>query len=107
MLSIVIKTQFTAIHHWPAAPDDVAYLRGPHRHLFYVTMKWGVTHEDRDMEFIQTKNNVDSFIRINWHNQYIGFKSCENLAITLANKFDADFVSVFEDNENGAEYVRI
>ena len=108
VLYIVIKTQFPATHCWPDCPyPEVSYLRNPHRHLFYVTMKWKVTHDNRDKEFIMMKNKINHFIRESWYNQFIGSTSCEMLARQLANKFDADFVSVFEDNENGAEYARI
>ena len=107
MLYIGINTQFTATHHWPDCPfDEVAFLRNPHRHVFHVKMKWKVDHNDRNMEFIMVKNFVDKYLNKNYHLQFLGAKSCEMIAEELGKEFDADFVSVYEDNENGAEYIR-
>lgn len=101
---VVIKTAFPGLHHWPECPlDEVGYLRDLHRHLFWVVMKWQVGHNDRDIEFITYKNAVEDFIKNAWYNQNLGESSCEMLAEVLMKKFGADFVSVFEDNENGAE----
>jgi len=106
-LYIVIKTTFSAVHHWPECPhEDVYYLRAPHRHLFYVTMKWKVDHDNRDKEFITMKKSVDKFLKDNWEGRFLGRKSCEMMGKKLLDLFDADFVSVFEDNENGAEVYR-
>jgi hypothetical protein len=66
-------------------------------------MKWEVSHFDRDIEFINQKQTVDSFIRSEWNEQNLGKASCEMLANKLLKKFNATFVSVFEDGENGAE----
>ena len=50
---VVVKTTFSALHAWPECPyEDVAFLRTPHRHVFYVTMKIQTT-EDRELEFIR------------------------------------------------------
>ena len=101
---IVINTSFEAIHHWPECPfESVAFLRQKHRHVFYVTMKWLVGHQDRDKEFIIMKQKVNLFINKNWEKQDLGRKSCEMIATDLLTQFNAQFVSVFEDNENGAE----
>ena len=101
---IVIRTQFEAIHHWPACPiDSVDFLRHPHRHLFHVEMAWEVSHADRDIEFIDQKRKVERFIKRNWQGQNIGSLSCEMLATMLLRKFNAGMVGVFEDGENGAE----
>ena len=101
---VVIKTDFPATHHWPECPiPEVSFLKWPHRHLFYVVMKFRVDHNDRDIEFIQQKNKVDHFILAEFSNLFLGKMSCEDIAEELMKRFKADFVSVFEDNENGAE----
>lgn len=101
---IVIKTDFPAQHHWPECDiPEVDFLRHPHRHLFYVVMKFNVTHNDRDIEFIRQKKEVEFFIESRYRDTFIGSMSCEDIAEELMKKFSADFVSVFEDNENGAE----
>jgi hypothetical protein len=100
---IVIRTNFPATHCWPECPiPDVAYLRNPHRHVFHVEMKFK-TSKDREIEFIYMKQRVDHHIQMGYTNQFLGAKSCETIAEELLKTFDADFVSVFEDNENGAE----
>lgn len=100
---IVIKTQFEGIHHWPECPiKEVDFLCHPHRHIFHVTVKWAVSHTDRDKEFIVQKRKVDSFLK--QLPVYLGRVSCEDLCDNLKTVFpDAVFISVFEDNENGAE----
>jgi hypothetical protein len=66
-------------------------------------MKWETT-EDRQKEFLMMKKKVDSFLVKEWNGQDLFSLSCEVMAEQLALYFDASFVSVFEDNENGAEY---
>lgn len=101
---ITIKTTFPAIHSWTGCPlQEVFYLREPHRHIFYVTMRFEVTHNDRDIEFISQKNIIEDLIINVYRNHDLGDKSCEDIAEELGNKFGASYVSVFEDNENGAE----
>ncbi len=101
---IVIKTQFEAIHNWPdCGIESVSYLRNPHRHIFHVEMKWIVEGLNRDIEFIDQKHKVDDFIHKKLAYKNIGAMSCEMIASRLMTKFNARFVSVFEDGENGAE----
>jgi len=100
---VTIKTTFVALHRWESAPDPVFYLRTPHRHVFYVTMKFDIKHNDRDIEFLQKKTEVYTWLHENWNETDLGTKSCEDMAQLLLYKFDARYVSVFEDNENGAE----
>lgn len=109
---IVVKTQFEAIHCWPECPiKEVAFLKNPHRHVFYVIVKWVVNHNDRDKEFIIMKRELDRFIHLTLfripENNFgidLGRMSCEDIADHIHKAFpDCCFVSVFEDNENGVE----
>jgi hypothetical protein len=102
---VVIRTQFEALHCWPSAPEEVAFLREPHRHMFHVEMKWLVHHDDRDIEFFMMKWEVQEYINSNMAMD-LGHRSCEMICKQLADHFKADYVSVFEDGENGAEYYR-
>jgi hypothetical protein len=104
---VCIKTQFEAIHCWPDCPiEEVKFLRTPHRHIFHVKMKWLVSHANREIEFIEMKRKVNKFLRETWDGADMGKTSCESFAISLLSLFNADFVSVYEDDENGAEVVK-
>lgn len=104
--TVVIKTQFTAVHRWSDCPiESVAFLRNPHRHVFYVTMKFD-TMSDREIEFIDMKDKVNWHLRNNYDGRDLGTSSCETIASELLKTFDAEYVSVFEDNENGAEVTK-
>lgn len=102
--NVILTTQFSATHHWPDCPiHEVAFLKYPHRHVFHITMKFPVKHNDRDIEFIHMKDKVNAFIKNKYDSKFIGTVSCEDIAQTLLEKFHASYVRVMEDNENGAE----
>jgi hypothetical protein len=94
------------IHRYPNAPDDVAYLRDPHRHLFKFRVTVNVLHNDREIEFHQFLNFCTS--------QYatgtlqLNYKSCEMLAEELITVLSEKYknrlfeVEVSEDGECGA-----
>ena len=107
MINVIINTRFAAIHSWPNCHiDEVDFLKYPHRHEFHVTAKKSVKHNDRDIEIIQLKDHINRFIYEAWDNRNIGSLSCEDLCEILAEKFQLDYVSVLEDGENGAEYIK-
>lgn len=103
---IWITFQRAGIHCYPTAPDDVAYLRIPHRHLFKFKVGIEVEHNERDIEFHQF---------LNWcMAQYeqgvlqLDSKSCETIASELAHQINIRYpnraieVEVSEDGECGA-----
>lgn len=103
---VILKTTFPATHHWPGVPselEDVQFLKHPHRHVFHVTVRFVITHLDRDIEFINKKNEINRFIQKKYYNQFLGAMSCEAIAFDILTEFDAYFVAVLEDNENGGE----
>lgn len=105
MTLIVVKSQFEGIHAWPDCPhDDVGFLRHPHRHIFHVTLKIKVSHDDRELEFIRVKRKLNYFL--NTFDINLTSTSCEMLAKEIGTyffPFPVYMVSVFEDGENGAE----
>ena len=104
---VVIKTQFPAIHSWPACDiPSVSYLRHSHRHMFHVVMKFQVTHNNREIEFISMNEKVSASLNLFYKGKDLGSKSCEMIAWELMEEFNASFVSVFEDDENGAEIIK-
>jgi len=114
ILEIVVTTEFEAVHCWPNAPEG-NILKHPHRHKFFVRVKFAVTHTDRQLEFLDMKEVVEGHIanRLN-QIEAIGrggealHWSCEDFCNDIAahlqsQDYPVTFVSVFEDNENGAE----
>ncbi len=105
--TIIVRGVFPFVHCYPGAPEPVAYLRNPHRHLFNYEVEIQVHHSDRDLEFILVKQDLDEFIRKN-NSKWPVVESCETLAerlhIYLVNRYGDSrklIVTVFEDNENG------
>ena len=109
--NIIVKLQVEGIHWWTDAKNvfpEVGFLSDAHRHIFHITCKKRVNHDDRDVEFIMFKRDIQDYL----HNKYymekirihqFGHQSCEMIARELYEKFDLEYCSVFEDNENGAE----
>jgi hypothetical protein len=104
------------IHCYPAAATDpslatgdeydVSFLANPHRHIFHFRVWISVTHNDRDIEFIQFKRWLenlysDSILTLD-------HKSCEmmsdDLYDTISNKYPNReiWIEVSEDGENGS-----
>ena len=102
---IIINTQFPATHCWPECSIiEQIHLRHPHRHMFHVRMKWRVWDDNREIEFLEMKRVVEEFINEAWWGKFLENASCEMLCKRLAAQFDACYVRVMEDAENGAEY---
>lgn len=100
------------IHCYPAALTDpalkdVLFLGHPHRHIFKFNVKIEVFHDDRDIEFILFKRELQGLFTTNVIN--IDYKSCEMLALDIGSYVLSKYpgrqlvVSVSEDGENGAE----
>jgi len=106
------------IHKYPAAATDpnlatgdeydVSFLANPHRHIFHFRVWLGVTHNDRDVEFIQFKRWLEKLYSSNQGVLSLDYKSCEmmsdDLYIQIAAKYPgrAVWIEVSEDGENGA-----
>ena len=103
--AIDVHNSFEFVHCWPDAPNEMYYLRSPHRHVFHVYTHIEVLHNDRELEFIQVKHAIDYFL----HNTHFAQESsCEDIAHRIAEYLMQQYgdrtisVSVFEDDENGA-----
>lgn len=95
------------IHCWPEAPEEVKFLRTPHRHELHVGVTMEVVHDDRDVEFFMLKREVDKMLA--WgKDQWVERISMEQIAKDLIEALKAKYgdkfyeVSVFEDGEVGA-----
>jgi hypothetical protein len=110
------------IHKYPAALDDpklatgdeydVSFLGYPHRHIFHFKVGITVTHNDRDIEFIQFKRWMEKLYNEGTLN--LDYKSCEMMSDDLYNQIRQKYphrevhIDISEDGENGAhiEYAK-
>ena len=95
--NIIVKLELEGLHNWPDAKKvfpEVAFLSDIHRHKWYITAK-------RDIEdYLRSK-----YYKEDYRSHFFGAKSCEMLATEILDLFGCCYVSVFEDNENGAEVI--
>ena len=109
MKMIWVKFTREGIHCFPAALTeprfaDVSFLGHPHRHMFHFKVSISVTHDDREIEFIQFKRWIDSLYS---GTLQLENKSCEMIADELAAIIKAKYpnremcIEVSEDDENG------
>jgi len=112
---IWITFQKEGIHRYPLAASsptlatgdwrDVSFLAHPHRHIFHFRVELEVKHDDRDVEFIQFKRELERLYADG--TLALDFKSCEMMARELyqyisENYVDRDIIiEVSEDGENG------
>ena len=110
---IVVKTSHQGFHRWENAAGTFDWLlRQEHRHLFNFEVEVEVTDDDRQIEFFDFKDKVDTALQVLFQDKdnpfYLDFKgcSCEQIAKKLADQLKLGCylrsISVFEDTENGA-----
>ena len=113
---IFVTFQKEGIHKYPAALTDpalatgdeydVSFLGYPHRHIFHFKVWISVTHDNRDIEFIQFKRWLEKLYAEG--TLQLDYKSCEmmsgDLFDTISNKYpDREvWIEVSEDGENGS-----
>jgi len=104
------------MHKYPAALTDpalatgdeydVSFLGYPHRHIFHFKVWISVTHDDRDIEFIQFKRWLEKLYAEG--TLQLDYKSCEmmsgDLFDAISNKYPNRevWIEVSEDGENGS-----
>lgn len=104
--SIWVTFQKEGIHKYPDAPDEVDFLRYPHRHIFHFKVEIEVDHDDRDIEFFIFKRWLESLYQDNV--LQLDYKSCEMMADDLARQIKDKYpqrkliIEVSEDGENGS-----
>ncbi len=127
--SIWVTFRKEGVHMYPGADsdpklatgdwDDVSFLGYPHRHIFHFRVRIEVSHNDRDIEFIQFKRWLERLYSGSDNNGgeasgstdtevlLLDYKSCEMIADelyeTISAKYPGRFVEieVSEDGENG------
>lgn len=104
--TVFVQFQKEGIHRYPDAPAGVEFLKHPHRHIFHFRVTISVTHNDRDIEFILFKRELENLYSVG--TMEVDYKSCEMLAEDLINYISKNYpgrsidVEVSEDGENGA-----
>lgn len=110
--SIWVTFQKEGIHKYPDAPNEVEFLRYPHRHIFKFKVQIEVYNDDRDIEFFIFKRWLESLYTDD--TLELDYKSCEMIADDLAKEIKDKYsgrwlaIDVSEDGENGChiEYPR-
>ncbi len=113
---IWVTFQKEGIHKYPAALTDpslatgdeydVSFLGYPHRHIFHFKVWIEVTHNDRDIEFIQAKRWLENLYKDAILN--LDYKSCEMMSDDLYEIINKRYpgrevwIEVSEDGENGS-----
>ena len=104
------------IHRYPAAATDpnlatgdeydVSFLANEHRHIFHFRVWISVTHNDRDIEFIQFKRWLENLYKDAILS--LDHKSCEMMSDDLYDIISKKYpgrevwIEVSEDGENGS-----
>jgi hypothetical protein len=103
---IWVTYQKEGIHRYPDAPKGVEFLRNPHRHMFHFKVQIEVFHDDRDIEFILFKRELEGLYTDGI--LQLDYRSCEMMADDLADYIKVNYpgrhliITVSEDGENGA-----
>ena len=113
---IWVTFQKEGMHKYPAALTDpslatgdeydVSFLGYPHRHIFHFKVWIGVTHDDRDIEFIQFKRWLLNLYKD--ATLSLDYKSCEMMSGDLYDVINKKYpgrevwIEVSEDGENGS-----
>lgn len=113
---IWVTFQREGIHKYPGADTDpnlatgdeydVSFLGFPHRHIFHFKVAIQVTHNDRDIEFIQFKRWLENSFKSGV--MQLDHKSCEMICDDLYEFIASRYpkrdieITVSEDGENGA-----
>ena len=114
---IKISFQKEGIHKWPDAKDikGVEFLQYPHRHIFHFYVTLEVMRDNREVEFILFKRELEGLYTDRMATKVdaegtlqLDYQSCEMMAESLINYIEAVYpdratqVEVYEDDENGA-----
>lgn len=105
---IYVTFQKEGIHCYPEAAtnpelQDVSFLGYPHRHMFHFKIWLEVKHDNRDVEFILFKRDVEAQVHGKLNNLSCEM-ICDNIALYVRTAYRDRWcaVDVSEDGENGA-----
>ena len=104
---IFVTFQKEGLHKRPDAIDHpgVEFLANEHRHMFHFRVDLQVFHDDREVEFILFKRELESLYAEGA--LQLNYKSCEMMADELGEYIEENYpgrhfsIEVSEDGENG------
>lgn len=106
-IEVITYNIIQGFHHYPNAPKFCEYLKERHRHLFHITCKFLVSHNNREIEINEMQNKIEKYLKAKFGNICeFGKRSCEDIAQELLNEFECSEVTVLEDNYGGAKITR-
>ena len=102
----IINFDIPGIHYDKAAPEEVAFLRNEHRHLFTIKAGFEVSPKFKKQDPITLQVRIYEQLRA-WHGfpcNFVG-RNCTEIASNILNNFEEKgmiWCEVLEDNKNGA-----
>ena len=108
--NVIVKLSVDGLHNWPDAKKifpEVGFLSDIHRHMFHFKVQLEVFHDDREVEFIQFKRELESLYDSG--TMQADFKSCEMMADDLYEYINDHYpgrgciIDISEDGENGCQ----
>ena len=104
---IFVTFQKEGLHKWPDATEHpgVEFLANEHRHMFHFRVDLQVFHDDREVEFILFKRELEGLYTEGA--LQLNYKSCEMMADELGEYIEKNYpgrhfsIEVSEDGENG------
>lgn len=110
--SVIVRVVVEGFHRFPGAElvfgNEVNFLSNRHRHLFYIIAEKKVFHDNRDVEFILFKRDLQQYINSKYGQPAeFGNMSCEAIARDMMESFHLESCVVLEDNENGAKMCKV
>lgn len=104
---VEVNAQFEGFHKFPKASevfnDSIKFLEDVHRHIFHVSLTVEVFHNDRDIEFILLKRDLQSVLsEIASSMTYAKgvSKSCEMMCEEIYSKMGRYYPKVFTFKES-------
>jgi len=104
--------EVNATHYWPGAPSHRDYLGSPHMHTFRINVLAKVDGRDREIEFHDLRDRLDSVIYgmiddDSGHNSF-GRRSCEHIGQEILDQMPEVWeASVYEDQACGSIVRRV
>lgn len=100
----IVKWQFEGLHYYAGAENEEKFLQHPHRHMFHCEAQVEQFHNDRDVEYIWLKRELQKWFGVFRQGRF----SCEMIAEEIWRHLNTLLpgrgykVRVTEDGENGA-----